>query len=222
MPRIVAALAGLLLSLALTACNRVVTPTPLFSAQDAADAPRLRDGLWMVEGETFSPGWGRSDDEVCVFDMQRPVTRWPACAEWVLVRDGEILHRSGDGKGKPEWASTPRVLAGGDPLVLQAGLIDEENPAETEYGYFGLTVTKTDERGRIVAFHHWMTLCGAPPAQGEGQPTRYLTWELLPGLTGQGDNCTTDSKDVVRAATVASRAWANDKASMRWVRDSYP
>lgn len=224
MPRIAAALAGLCLSLALTACNRVVTTTPVFSVQDAASAPKLRDGLWMVEGETVASSYDRSsgDDEVCVFDMRRPVTRWPDCAEWVLVRDGEILHPGGAKKAKPEWQSTPMVLAAGDPLILQAGMIDEEDPAETEYGYFGITVTQADERGRVIAFDHWMTLCGPPPPQGKGEATRYLTWDLLPGLTAEGDNCTTASKDAVRGATVASRAWSKGRSSLRWVRDSYP
>jgi hypothetical protein len=205
------------LLLGLTACNRVVTSTPLFTAADAAGAPVLRDGVWLME-EAPDP-----DDEACVFNTRRSVKRWPDCADWVLIRDGEVRmsNKGGKaGKGKEAWAGMPLLVVGGEPVLLQLGQIDED-PARTEYSYMGFAPTRQDATGKVVAFDYWMTLCGPPPPQGEGQPSRYLTWELLPGLTGVGDNCTTTSRDAVRRATTASRQWG-DGETMRWVRDTYP
>jgi hypothetical protein len=206
------------LLLGLTACNRVITPTPLFTAADAAGAPVLRDGVWLME-EAADP----DDDEACVVNTRRPVKRWPDCANWLLLREGEVVMSNQGGKagrGKEEWVSMPLLVVGGEPALLQLGQLDED-PARTEYSYMGFAPTRRDDAGRVVAFDYWMTLCGPPPPQGEGQPSRYLTWELLPGLTGAGDNCTTTSKDAVRQATAASQAWGGGE-SMRGVRDSYP
>jgi len=73
-------LLSLCLILLLGACNRVHSDQPLFFADMAPEAPRLRDGLWIIE----------NGDEPCRFDAARPVTRWPDCADWMPGRVGEI------------------------------------------------------------------------------------------------------------------------------------
>jgi hypothetical protein len=86
-----------LLLLGLPACNRVITPTPLFTAADAAGAPRLRDGIWLME-EAVDP-----DDEACVFNLRRSVKRWPDCADWALIREGGVvMSNRGGAPGKGE------------------------------------------------------------------------------------------------------------------------
>ncbi len=210
-------LLGLCVALLLGACNRVHTDHPLFFAEDARGAPLLRNGLWVVEDSLGAV----ADDEPCRFDARKPVTRWPDCAEWMLVRDGELLGYDREKGGQGSWTSVPFVLAKGEPAVLQIGVTGDDGP--TTYSYFGLQPIRSDAGG-VVAFHSWPVLCGPPPppAKKDEKP-RFVTLEPLPGLTVVEDNCTADAAGPVRAAAAASRAWTDDAVGgARWIRDTYP
>ncbi|MDO9222808.1 MAG: hypothetical protein Q7U20_03750 [Caulobacter sp.] len=204
---------SLLFILLLGACNRVHSDQPLFFAGGAPDAPRLRDGLWVIE----------SGDEPCRFDRARPVTRWPDCADWMLVRGGEILGYDAPGKGDVtgvgEWTSIPYVLAPGAPLILQLAMRED---GKVDYQYFGLDrIAGVDQD--IAAFAIWPVQCGAPPPPApQGEKPRYVTLTPLPGMILKDDGCTTDSADAVRAAAGPSRAWTEDSGKARWVRAGYP
>ncbi len=202
-------LLGLCVLLLLGACNRVYTDQPLFFASDAPDAPQLRDGLWLIESE-----------DKCRVDTRKPVSRWPKCAQWMLVRGSEILGFDPAEDGPGEWNSLPFVLADGDPVVLQMTMTAE---GKTNYQYLGVDAVRSEGGSRIVSFRAWPVLCGPPPPRpAKGEEERYVTLEPLPGVTIVDNNCTAGTQDVVRAAARASRAWGDGTDSARWIRDTYP
>lgn len=201
-------LLGLCVALLLGACNRVQTDHPLFFASDAADAPRLRDGLWVIDG-----------DDKCHVDTRGPVNRWPECAQWMLVRGGEILGYEADVGQPGEWDRIPFVLAEGDPVVLQIEQIEDGKP---DFQYFGLEGERAAD-GRFVAFSIWPALCGPPPPETpKGEKPRYATLEPLPGMTIVGDNCTAEAQGPVLVSAWASRPWTVEVMRLRWIRETYP
>ncbi len=210
-------LVGLCLVLLLGACNRVQTDHPLFSPEDTQGAPHLRNGLWVVDDSLGVV----EDDKPCRFDARKPVTRWPDCADWMLVRDGQLLGYSRDKDGPGKWETIPFILARGATPVLQLGLTDDDGVAT--YSYFGLQPTGSSEGG-VTAFRSWPVLCGPPPPPAKtGDKPRFVTLEPLPGMTVVEDNCTADSTAAVTAAAGASRAWTDDAVGgARWIRDTYP
>jgi hypothetical protein len=211
--------AGLLL---LGACNMVTTKTPLFGPADAAGAPQLRLGVWRGDS-----------DHPCAVSEARPIARWPDCANAFVVQSGQLSFHDLNAQGKPTVSTTPFVLAGASPSVLQAtddnpdAKADSASSNDRAYFYMGLRPTKTDPQGRITAFAAWSTLCGPPPPPDakstDGQHTRYGSLTPLPGLTMDKDenNCTTSSPDAVRAAAAASEKWIKPDSIVgaHWVRD---
>ncbi|MFA7262139.1 MAG: hypothetical protein WC068_03870 [Caulobacter sp.] len=210
-------LLGLCLVLLLGGCNRVHSDHPLFFADASADAPRLRDGLWVIDN---------GDSADCRYDARKPVTRWPGCADWMLVRGGEVLGYDPPGKGDVtgvgEWTSLSVVLSAGDPPVLQIGMTGD---GKVDYQFFGIEPT-AGGGGAITAFASWPVMCGPPPPGGamEGGKRRFVTLEPLPGLTVIDESsCTAADAAAVRNAAGPSRAWAGKEAGgARWVRDGYP
>ena len=198
-------------------CNRVHSDHPLFLAGETAGGPTLRDGLWVIED-------GDSGD--CRYDAGKPVTRWPDCADWMLVRGGEILGYDKPGKGDVtgvgQWTSLPFVLAAGAPPILQVGMTEE---GKLDYQFFGIEPTARGDAG-ITAFASWPVMCGPPPPDGamaDGK-RRYVTLEPLPGLTVVDESsCSATDAAAVRNAAAPSRSWAGEAAGgARWIRDSYP
>jgi hypothetical protein len=196
--------------LALSACNWVVTKTPLFNAADAAGAPQLRAGVWAA---------GPSDN--CAFDEAKPMTDWPDCAGRLVVANGRwvMLDRKNG-----RWTRTIErvVLTGGSPQILQTPPDASGSGADTGFGYYAIKSASRDRSGRVTAFRMWPVLCGPPPPQaktGEAQPSG--STHPFPGLTmDAGDSdCTTDSREAVRQAADASQLWAADTVlTAHWVR----
>lgn len=225
-------LLGLCVVLLLGGCNRVYTPGPLFTEADGAATPALRDGVWLVDGQTYLLNeLGRGGR--CRVDTSKPVTRWKKCATWLLIRDGQILQLSGKGK-QVGWTVATYRAVGGEPQILQFDdhpevygapeePADDQPPTPPRFAYFGLAPGQIDADGKATAFESWPVLCGPyPPETKKGEETRFLTLELHPGLVEDGNNCTTTSKDAVRAAAAASRAWYGEPMRARWIRDTYP
>jgi hypothetical protein len=226
-------LCGIAASLVLlSACNVVVTKTPLFAPKDAAGAPTLRPGVWLFFKE-----------DGCQVDEHRPFTEWPDCVGGGLVSEGRVRgHKSGAPPDQLE--DTPVVLAAGDPRIMQAQVdVDLSVNAEASasggatatasgqssahakpYGYAAVRPTKFDPEGRITAFTLWPVLCGPPPPKDkDGNDTAPATLKPLPGLMmKKGDAvCTTDSAGALRGAAKASEAWADKPLrESHWVRDA--
>lgn len=204
----------------LGACNFVATTEPLFGPADAANAPVLRDGLWLTESAD------------CRVDTRKPVQRWPECAEWGLVRGGERLDFSAAEKGAPaEWESTSFLLASGEPRIMQMAQAStgKDGKPVTSYLYAGVIPTAQDSDGRITAFRSWMVQCGPPP-KGEGKTKDDQTDAPFPGLIlNQADGsegsipagCTTSDPQALRNAAVASQGLEPPYA-VRWIRDTLP
>lgn len=193
-------------ALALGGCNLVVTDTPFF-VQDPS-APKLRDGLW------------RSVEADCRFDEHKPVERWPDCAEWSVVRDGETLSfvaADGEQRGPKHWVTTRYVVAPGDPLILQQSCAAGEG-TDPLYCYYGIRVHAADASSRVTQFEGWNVSCG-PLAEGDRVTT--APW---PGLSIKEDGCVPDSADTIRGAAKRTLELnGNDipPSQMRWVRDGY-
>ena len=216
----------------LAACNVVMTKEPLFTAADAAGAPPLRPGVWVL-----------FKDPDCKFDEHAPFTDWPDCAGGGLVTATDVAgHKNGAAKDVLEHS--PLVLAAGDPRIAQLQVsvdMSAETSAEASggasasasasvtapkpnpYGYAGLRPTKLDSQGRIVAFISWPVQCGPPPpVDKQGNPTAMGTLKPLPGMEMKpGDAvCTTRSQDALRAAAKASEAWTDQPPRESfWLRD---
>ena len=193
----------------ITGCNDVYSERPLFSAEDARGAAPLRTGIWLER------------DPACQFDDSKPVPRWPKCADWVLIRSGQLL---GLEAKRRAWTAYDYVLAGGNPRVLQVAAPDEQGASRTPtYYYLGLDPTRLDPGGRIVEYRQWQAQCGPPPPPSPpGQRQRSLTLDPLPGLTPgpdaeHPDDCLAQGPAGVRAAVKASPAWTSARI-WRWVR----
>lgn len=222
-------LLGLCVALLLGACNRVHTATPLFTEAEGAASPALRDGVWLVEGASLGLE-PLGQEKGCKVDTRKPVNRWRKCATWLLIRDGQILQLHGKGKDIG-WSTATYLAVPGDPQIFQildvTDVSDVEGapePAPTRsFDYFAVIPSGVDAEGKATIFESWPVLCGPnPPPAKKGEDQRYLTLELNPGLVEDGNNCTTTSKDALRAAAAASRAWQGETMHARWIRDTYP
>jgi len=226
--RLIFVFAGLAL---LSACNVVVTKSPLFTEADSAGAPTLRPGVWM---------FFKNPD--CQVDERKPFTEWPDCTGGGLVTAGDVAaHKGGAPIGVLEH--TPVVLAAGEPRILQAQVdvdlsVDasasasgdatattSSNSSESRpYGYGGVRPTRFDSEGRITAFVIWPVQCGPPPPQNaKGEDVAPATLKPLPGIVmKKGDPvCTTTSVAALRGAAKASEAWApQPPRESHWVRDA--
>lgn len=193
-------------ALALGGCNLVVTDTQFF-VQDPS-APKLRDGLW------------RSVEADCRFDEYKPVERWPACADWSVIRDGEVLSfvaADREQRAPKRWVTERYVVAVGDPLILQQSCASEEE-AEPLYCYSGVRIMGRDSGGRVTHFEAWNVSCG--PLE-EGDRVTTAPW---PGLSIKEHSCFPDSVDAIRGAAQRTHE-LNGKdmppTQMRWVREGY-
>jgi hypothetical protein len=201
----------------LGACNIVTTKTPLFTKADAVGAARLRPGLWDEDAAAD-----------CTVDESKPLTDWPGCANSFVVIDDATFGGYSDENGKRVWSTASALLVGGDPMVFQIHATGDAKPGATPdaYVYSGVTPSKLDAQGRIVATLSWPVQCGKPPPADAKNPDggqRTGTLEPLPGLTmdADGANCTTASPAALRAAAKASRKWTapGETTAAHWVRD---
>jgi hypothetical protein len=194
--------------LCLGACNVVVTKTPLFSKADAAGGPPLRPGLWRF-----------SSDRDCAVDESKPLVDWPKCAGGVVFSDGAANYYDRD-SGAPVWTTQSLVLAAGTPRVgqLQAKISGDVKIGVNPYVYAGVRATKSDGEGKILQISFWPVQCG-PPLSGAGMEG---TAKPMAGIDMKpGDPvCTTNSKEVLRAAAKASEAWAPKPLTAHWLRET--
>jgi hypothetical protein len=194
------------LVLALSGCNAVVSDRPFFAPDPSA--PTLRNGLW------------RSIKAECRFDERKPVERWPDCADWAVIRDGEALSyaaTTAEQRAPKRWATGRYVVAPGDPLILQQSCASEEE-AEPLYCYSGARIVARDASGRVTHFEAWNVSCG-PIAEGDRMTT--APW---PGLSIKEHSCSPDSADAIRGAAQRTHELnGNDMppTQMRWVREGY-
>jgi hypothetical protein len=197
-------------TLALSACNWVVTKAPLFGPGDQAGAPHLRSGVWSA---------GSSSD--CTFDERKPITAWPDCAGRMVIKDGRWMTLDKKG-GRWTWTSLSVVLAGGAPQVLQVAPDADGKSPDAGYSYYGVAAAQRDRSGRITTFRTWPVLCAPPAPQAKaGDTGPPPVTHPFPGLTmdANDSDCTTASRDAVRQAADASQLWSETTFAAHWVRD---
>ncbi|MCA1199872.1 hypothetical protein K9B35_18045 [Sphingomonas sp. R647] len=191
---------------ALSGCNAVISDRPFFAPDPSA--PTLRNGVW------------RSVKADCRFDERKPVERWPDCADWAVIRDGEALSyvaTTAEQRAPKRWETGRYVVAPGDPLILQQSCASGEG-VKPLYCYSGARIMARDASGRVTHVEVWDVSCG-PLAEG-GRVTT-APW---PGLSIKEDNCSPDSADAIRGAAKRTlELTGNDMppTQMRWVREDY-
>lgn len=190
-------------ALALGGCNFVYSEKPLFTAADGRGAKPLRPGVWM------------KPDAGCEFDQAKPVKDWPECAGGMIVKADRMID--------PKKADKviQYVLTADTPPVIQIPFDEAKKPI---FVYGGIRATKTDDRGRIIAFRSWIAQCGPPPPKPapDAKKPSYVTQHPLPGLKVDKESgmCLATAPGPVRASVKASEAWADeDKMLPSWVRD---
>lgn len=210
--------------LALGGCNLVVSEKPVFTAADAAGAPALRPGVWSAT----QPG--------CDFKSSDPVAAWPKCAGGGVITATAIMASvESSGAGPPDQpppttakpqTTIPYVLAAGDPRVMQINfkLPPEAGVGSALYYFVAIKPAAPDARGRIVQAEIWPIQCGPPPpakpaSAGADADQGGITDHPLPGMTVAQGLCSPVDKAAVVNAAKASRAWADQVGTLRWVRD---
>lgn len=209
----------------LTGCsNLVVADAPRFAADDASSTFVLRDGLWITETVE------------CPVDVSMPVTEWPACAQWNVVRGGvegrsRVAIAEGDRDADHATGQQHRIVVSGVPLIMETSDCPQSGQAETSwkqpaprsparkisYCYIGIAIAGTDPSGRITRFTSWPVVCGIRTRKGQAVTDR--PWE---GLKLRDENCLAVSEWALRNAARRSRDTPEAMAfssTARWVRD---
>jgi len=176
----------------LSACNMVISETPIFAESDRATLIP-KDGIWLT----------KVDD--CDFDASQPEAKWPECAVWVVVRNSgrELLVMD----GKDQTQRLDYLIAAGSPPVVQGKWIDAaKEPGAAYYGFYGIEPQQLATDG-FAAASTWAVKCGVQQqSSSKIQP--------FPGVSAE---CRPSSKDAIRSAATASRA-AGEVMTWRWLR----
>lgn len=206
------------LAAALAGCNLVYTNQPMFAPSEAAPARGLKPGLWVAP------------EPACEFDVKAPLSDWPECAHPRIIeadrgydpgrRDEAGLFAFID--GDPPFIQTEaevNMTAGGDAAQGPAAGDAAEKKKPPIYLYIGVTPLERAADGRIVRASLWLAQCGPPPppASGDAEPSpdMLVTKSMLPGLKPDGGGCQPVSREALRNAIKASRAW-------RWMGQTLP
>lgn len=176
----------------LSACNMVISDTPMFADGDRGTA-MPRDGLWL------------GDDADCRFDSDQPESSWPECAVWVVVRDsGRVLLFSG--KGESERIGG--LFTAGSPAIFQAEWIDKaKEPARPYFAYYAVEPADVGSDGRFTAASVWPVDCGI-------QEEPNFDIQPFPGISLE---CRPSSTQAIRSAADASRR-ARRMEEWQWLR----
>ncbi|HEX2801573.1 MAG TPA: hypothetical protein VHN73_05880 [Phenylobacterium sp.] len=200
---------GLACLLAGACSNLVYSKDPLFAA-DPAFSLEFRPGLWAAPREE------------CSFDVAKPLAEWPECA------NGQRFDARGPVDDADAQVKVPEIVVAGDPIIVQRadGPGTSEKGADTvdlRYSYTAMRVSARDDAGRITGLNTWLVICGPPAEPHHIKGLRNKTTATLhpfPGLRMRGENCLARDAATVRAAAVASQAYATLlPLSAHWVRD---
>ena len=141
----------------------VAAPVDLAGVQ--LDATPFHEGLWILP------------DPDCRFDADKPVSRWPRCAAWGVVRDSVWLRYAPDrwsGLLAPPlaegqvWARIPFALPPGVRRVLQ---LKTDPFGEDGYQFLEVRVERRDSAQRITAFTLGFPAPGRPYAWKPAEPS---------------------------------------------------
>ena len=199
-------------ALSLSACAVASSDQPLFSPLDAAGAPVLKPGLWVMPvGD-------------CKFSMRGSALKWPDCANGAYVGPLTLVGGKRDASGAFSEAVNYR-LAMGDPAILQIEAPADREPGDPKVIYLGVRPLAADGDGRVTKTRVWLALCARPPQLDVGTLSRPA--KLPPGLIAiKGrEECLARTQTAVRNAARQSEAWAFGGGGedfglvARWIRD---
>jgi hypothetical protein len=209
-----AAIALLGAAFGLGACtDMVISPTPVITAQESAQAPKVKPGFWAYD--------------VCV--DQREKARWP-CTQGFVV-SGETIDlfppppggygaaAGGDLKAPP----FSYRIGVGDPLLVQVQLqqAGAGDQGRTFYAFAALDPISRDDRGRIDRAEVWLVKCGPPAEPQPGDMGPRPTEHPFSGVTGTEYGCRPTDRSGLVAAARASRTIVA-KEVYRWIDERPP
>lgn len=185
---------------------------PLFGAAEAEDAPRLREGIWIVELDDAQER-GR-----CRFSSDAPLRRWPDCAPWVLVRQDAVAIFDPESQA---WSAESYRIAQHPTgrMVWQEGPRGAASAGEYPYAYFVFEPLIRDDQGMVTRFTQRGALCGPPNLEATGAPGP-VTLAPLEGLTmsSDGQDCLATGADAVWRAVEQGQRTPPPGFTVRWVR----
>lgn len=211
----------------LSACNMVISDQPWF---DAASGPQLKDGLWA---NFDSPG--------CQLEVGTPLTKWPECAQPMMIRGNTYSGPPAGGDpaqaaarfDPSKWQAMSHLLVEGDPqvdqLFLEVPASGETAPGATArksmYIYLAVKPVARDAEGRITATLRWPVMCGPLPRNAKGKDGKpiFVTDRPFAGLTVAEGACTARDPGALRSAAAQSESVAQAAGfaiiSSRWIND---
>ncbi len=194
-------------TLALGACNAVVTQAPMFTSADAGGGV-LKPGVWE-----FAPPCRPDQAAQNACEAPTPFIVTPA-----------DLRRTGETDPALAEPPMPYLVTAGDPRIVQIEAQSPEPGAKADlfYVYAALNPTASDPDGRITAAEAWPIMCGPPPKSGEGSGSGHDgTTQPAPGMTmSDGGQCTPADKAAIVGAVASSRDWSGGPVIVRWTRDA--
>jgi hypothetical protein len=197
-------------ALLLSACgNMVRSDEPVLVATDGADDIKLRTGIWSADAE--------DPEEVCVFDPTRPVWQWPQCASPMVVDKASYREMA-------EMEPSAMVLAPLEADYFVSQERDSLDDGNYSYRFHLVRINELDEAGRARRVGFDFLLCGLPPEEGAKNPdgtNRYLTRNLYPGVTADGEDCRPNGKEGLMAVARANLGRLS-LSTVCWVRDPRP
>ncbi len=197
--------------------NRVVADTPRYSQADRSSTFVRKDGLWLI------------DDVKCDIDALRPVAEWPVCAQWFIVRNGDVIVGRSVAAQDAE-ASGHEVTVDSSPLLQEISDCPQSSRAASEgepsgkdpdirevrYCYNGLAIHAVDQNDRVARYALWPVICG--PRTRKDQAVTDIPWD---GLKIRGENCLAESEGALLHAARQSRDSQEGIAltsHFRWLR----
>jgi hypothetical protein len=214
--RLCVAIALLGATFGLAACVDVVaSPTPVFTADESAAAPKLKPGFWT--------------NAICVDPRLMAES---ACRDGYIVSESTLnltgippeaagAAAAGADDFRPPY---PYRIGVGDPLLMQLQLTEvAADERRTVYVLVALDPKSHDDQGRIDAAEVWFAKCGPPaeprPDDNGPRPTEHP----FPGVTMTDYGCTPPDRVGLAAVARASRSLPNAfRAVYRWMGERAP
>jgi hypothetical protein len=185
--------------------SRLETTKSLLGPGDGS-GPQLRTGLWRIE------------DSGCSLRETNPVSDWPNCGQWLLVRTSDLATMTKEADG-PVWTRKAYVLAGQDAQAMQVS----EDASGQNFSLFGVRALSFAPDGRAVRIRRWVISCGVKRPTGrkddDGRPE--MATAPWPGATMDGEwRCHPDDAAGLLTAVAASETGEESPdAVWHWVRD---
>lgn len=224
------ALAAAASSVALSACDVVMSSNPVLLSADASRSLVLEPGMWTPEA--CSPSLSSSSN----------------CQTFEITADGVkgLMDRRPFKSMRPEDATKftgpqPYVIGDGHPPVLQlrypaGGAVVVKGPDRVMpedkftplYVFLGIEPLARNSSGRIVELRAWPVLCGPPlkihvapdAAPLARRPYPGPTEHPLPGVTMIGLSCSISGREALHRAADLSQPFVDQPMRLRWIGDA--